>query len=277
MTTERRRRSAGSSGRRAAPHRGKTAQGATRRRDARESQQPRQYGVWLNRALVVLAAAVVLAGGTRAWTALESIPVRRITVTGELAHTQAEAVQALVQSSLTGGFLDADLQKMRRELRGLPWIHEVTVRRRWPGALEIHVVEQLAIARWGEDGFLNHEGGIFQSRNSREDDSLPLLEGPPGSAAVLMGKYLRLIEMLAPLDLRVAQLAMDERGQVAAVLGGGMRLVIGSEDFFGRMQRFVAIYREELAARSAEIERVDLRYSTGLAVAFAKPGQVAGL
>lgn len=277
MATERRRRVTASSGRRAAPHRGKTAQGATRRRAASESNQPRQYGVWLNRALVILAAAVVLAGGARAWTALESIPVRRISVTGELAHTQAEAVQAMVQSSLNGGFLDADLHRMRRELEGLPWIHEVTVRRRWPAALEIHVVEQLAIARWGEDGFLNHEGGIFQSRNSREGDSLPLLEGPRGSAAVLMGKYLRLVEILAPLDLRVAQLAMDERGQLEAVLGGGMRVVIGSEDFFGRMQRFVAIYRGELAARASEIERVDLRYTTGLAVAFAEPDQVARL
>ena len=70
---------------------------------------------------------------------------------------------------------------------------------------------------------------------------------------------------------------MDERGQLEAVLSGDLQLVLGGEAFLERMQRFVAIYRRELAPRAAQIERVDLRYATGLAVAFADPSQVAGL
>jgi cell division protein FtsQ len=61
------------------------------------------------------------------------------------------------------------------------------------------------------------------------------------------------------------------------VLVGGMRLIVGNKDFLGRMHRFVAIYRSELAERQDEIERVDLRYETGLAVAFSETSQVAGL
>ncbi len=228
--------------------------------------------------MILLGAAVVLAAATKAIITVASLPVQRISVTGELEHTQAQAVQDMVQPCLAGGFLNADLQEIRRQLEGLPWIYEATVRRKWPNALEIHVVEELPIARWGQDGFLNHEGEVFRSDKSGDWNSLPLLLGPDGSAQSLVAKYQRLVELLAPLNLSVEQLAVDERGQMEAVLAGGMQLNLGGEDFLGRMQRFVGIYRSELAARRAEIERVDLRYESGIAVAFRVPSShVAGL
>jgi len=252
------------------------AQGATRN-TAVSRKSPDWTSIWLNRALILFGAAVVLAAATRAFITVQSLPVQRISVTGELEHTQAQAVQDMVQPGLAGGFLNADLQQIRRQLEGLPWIYEATVRRRWPAALEIHVVEETPIARWGEDGFLNHEGEIFHSRKSGDWNSLPLLTGPQGSAQSLMAKYQRLVDILVPLALSVEQLAMDERGQVQAVLAGGTEMNLGGDDFRARMQRFVAIYTSELAGRQNEIERVDLRYESGVAVAFRESPPVAGL
>lgn len=253
----------------------KPAQGATRKTTARA--QSRRPAAWLNRLLILIGAAVVVAAGVQACITLQRIPVQRITVSGELEHTQTEVVQDMVQSALAGGFLRADLQLIRAQLEGLPWIFEATVRRKWPNALEIHVIEQLPIARWGRDGFLNHEGQVFRSGKSGDWQSLPLLQGPEGTARSMMANYQRLREILAPLGLAVEQLAVDERGQVEAVLAGGMKLVVGSDDFLERMHRFVAIYRSELAERAGDIERVDLRYESGLAVAFRESSHVAGL
>jgi cell division protein FtsQ len=233
--------------------------------------------IWFNRALILFGVSVVAAAGTQAYLTLKVLPVQRITVTGELEHTQAQAVQDMVQPGLAGGFLNADLQQIRRQLEGLPWIYEASVRRRWPAALEIHVVEETPIARWGEDGFLNHEGGVFRSPKGAEWSSLPRLSGPAGSAPSLMARYLRLVEILAPLGLPVVQLAVDERGQVEAVLDGGMELVLGKDDFLERLHRFVVVYTSELSGRREEIERVDLRYTSGIAVAFRESPPVAGL
>jgi cell division protein FtsQ len=257
------------------------AQGATRN-SVVVAERTAWSSVWLNRLLILLGAAVVLAAAVKAFITLESLPVQRISVTGELEHTQAQVVQDMVQPGLAGGFLNADLQQIRAQLESLPWIYQATVRRKWPNALEINVVEELPIARWGQDGFLNHEGGVFRSGKSGDWNDLPLLLGPEGSAQALMAKYQRLVELLAPLNLSVEQLAVDERGQMEAVLAGGMQLNLGGEDFLGRMNRFVWIYRSELAARWSEVKQVDLRYENGIAVAFNEPLQeesskVAGL
>ena len=168
----------------------KPAKGATRNTSV-AAEQPRAPSAWLNRLLVLAGAGVVLAAAAQAYVTVLEIPVQRVGVTGELEHTQAELVQEMVQPSLAGGFLKADLQHMREQLEGLPWIYRATVRRKWPNALEIHVVEQLPIARWGQDGFLNHEGEIFRSGKSGAGESLPLLQGPEGTAKALMANYQR--------------------------------------------------------------------------------------
>jgi cell division protein FtsQ len=253
-----------------------SVQGATRKVDV-AGRRPHRSTIWFNRGLILLGAVVVIAASVKAYMTLQSIPVQHISVTGELQQRQAEAVQELVQSSLAGGFLKADLQRIRTQLEDLPWIFEANIRRKWPSALEIHVVKQLPIARWGEHAFLNHKGGVFRSADSGDWNSLPRLLGPEGSAPALMAKYQRLIEVLAPLDLSVEQLALDEGGHLQAVLAGGLQLMLGSEDFLARMQRFVSIYRSELRTRSDTIERVDLRYESGMAVAFSAVPELTGL
>jgi cell division protein FtsQ len=253
----------------------KPVHGATRKTPAPRAE--RKPSAWLNRIMILTAAGVVLVAALQAYITLQSIPVQYITVTGELEHTQTGRIQDMIQPALVGGFLHADLQRIRAQLEDLPWIYQATVQRRWPNALEIHVIEQLPIARWGDSGFLNHEGEVFQSDSSQDWQALPRLQGPEGSARRLVAGYQRLVEILGPLHLSVAQLTVDERDQVEVVLTGGMQLLLGSRDFLERMHRFVALYRTELAGRAAEVERVDLRYEKGIAVAFRGASAVAGI
>lgn len=254
-----------------------SAKGATRKA-ATASSEPRDFSQWLNRALVIFGTAVVVVAGIKTYRWIEAVPVQQIAVTGDLAHTQKDMVQEMVHASLNdGGFLHVDMQTMRDQLESLPWVFEASVRRKWPNVLQVDVVEQLPIARWGDDGFLNHEGGVFHSEVVLEEAALPLLQGPEGSAQALMAKYLRLIDILKPVGLSVEQLIVDERGEIEAQLEGGVRLVLGAEQFLERMHRFVAVYRKALAPRAADIARIDLRYETGLAVSFRDDSQVAGL
>ncbi|NQY04255.1 MAG: FtsQ-type POTRA domain-containing protein [Halieaceae bacterium] len=246
----------------------KTAQAPTRQRFALP---------WLNHLMIFAGVAFVAVAAVQAWLTLDAIPVEQISVKGSLEHTQREAVESLVQPALVGGFLSADLATMQQQLESLPWIYSANVRRRWPNALEIHVVEQLPIAHWGEAGFLNHEAQVFQSPDAQRWEGLPTLRGPEGSARHLVARYQRLEELLAPIGREVVTLIQDPRGQLDAELDNGIHLLLGNDEFVERVQRFVALYQRELRARDESVARVDLRYASGVAVAFESAEQLAGL
>ena len=256
----------------------KSGKGATRKGPAAVARKPKSFA-WLNRVLILLGIVAVVTLSAKGYVALNAIPVEHIVVTGELEHTKTEALEEMVRPALEGGFLNADLERVRAQLQSLPWVYEVSVRRRWPNALELHVVEQLPIARWGKDGFLNHEGAVFQSiDDDRQWSNLPLLRGPEGAAKKLMSIYQQFVEILSPHELFVEELAIDDRGQVEARLKGDTNLLLGSERYVEeRLRRFVAIYRTELVAQRESLARVDLRYPNGLAIGFRDASQVAGL
>ncbi|MFV8818254.1 cell division protein FtsQ/DivIB [Haliea sp. E17] len=251
-------------------------QGATRKAAGSEKGGPsRSRFRWLERIMILLGAGVVLAGALKGWIALESLPVQQITVTGELEHIRTNAIREMVEPQLVHGFIGTDLAELSQQLEALPWVYTASVRRVWPNSLEIHIDEQLPIARWGDNGFLNHQGQIFRPSNAARWESLPLLQGPDSGAPALMRTYQRLVDLLAPLGLGVKELVVDERGEVEAQLQGGQRLLIGGQDFLERIQRFGSVYRAELAEQMPRVERIDLRYAHGVAVAFAAPVEEA--
>lgn len=243
------------------------AQGATRKTTKRRSYRgvKRVGRMLLGTGVALVMLALV---GAAAWRLLE-LPVERVAVTGELRHVSREHLVSRVNDSLQGGFLWVDLQAIRQSLEQLPWIYRVVVKRHWPNSLEIQVFEQLPIARWGDDAYLNHEGQMFRPAQLSSQQELPLLAGPQGSEQQLM-QYYKLVQ--APLQtagLRVNALAVDARGGLRALLDGGGELVFGRGEVAEKLQRFLHIYQSRLAHLDGRMRSVDLRYSHGAAVVWA--------
>ena len=87
--------------------------------------------------------------------------------------------------------------------------------------IEVRVIEQRAIAAWGEGAFLNHAGDVFTPAGAIDGGSLPELAGPAGSQGELMLRYKQVQERLQPLGLTVVALEMNPRGGLLATLAGG--------------------------------------------------------
>ena len=243
------------------------AQGATRKtRKRRSFKAVKRVGRMLLGTGVVLMMLSLVGGA--AWRLLE-LPVERVAVTGELKHVSHERLMSRVNDSLQGGFLWVDLQAIRQSLEQLPWVYRVVVKRHWPNSLEIQVFEQLPIARWGDDAYLNHAGEIFRPARLSSQLELPGLAGPAGSELQLMQYYKLVQGPLQTAGLRVNALAMDARGGLRARLNGGGELVFGRGEVAKKLQRFLHIYQSRLARREGRIRSVDLRYSHGAAVVWA--------
>ncbi|MCZ6830388.1 MAG: cell division protein FtsQ/DivIB [Gammaproteobacteria bacterium] len=218
--------------------------------------------------LGVLAGVAVIAALLLAARELSQLPIERIVVSGDLQRVSRSQLRSMVTESLQGGFLWADLQNVRAPLEQLPWVFRVVVKRRWPNSLEIEVTEQLPIARWGQDGFVNHEGEVFRPQVTETLDELPLLSGPAASQLLLMQHYMRMQEQLARVELQLLELSMNDRGGLRARLSNGTELVLGRGDMEEKIQRFLGVYHADLVSRATRVRSVDLRYEYGLAVAW---------
>lgn len=232
-----------------------------------------RVGRWFNGVLVLVGVAVVLFAALHGGRYLLSLEVERIAVTGTLENVSVASIEALVAPQLSRGFLAADLDGIRATLEAMPWIYNANVRRRWPNTLDIAVVEQRPIARWGERGFLNHEGELFVVQQSPRWHPLPQLSGPDGSQATLVRRYQNLESLFRGTGREVVRLSLDDIGQYSAELDTGMQVIFGADHFVSRARRFVGLYSKQLA--NAQVASVDLRYEHGAAVVFKPQDQIA--
>lgn len=234
-------------------------------------------GRLLPRASLLLALGILTLLVQRGVQALYAQPVERIVVSGQLESAHREALQATVAARIDAGLLALDLPALRGELQALPWVYRAQLRRRFPGTLEIQVVEQRPIARWGDGGFLNHEARVVTVSDAAQWEALPEIRGPEGSEARLMAQYQRLLEMLRPLELVPTELEEDDFGQLRVALDNGLSLELGNRDFARRIDDFLLLWRSELREQAQHVLRVDMRYADAAAVRFRDTPQLAGL
>ncbi len=89
--------------------------------------------------------------------------------------------EVLTKSLLKKGvnILSVNLSLTRKRLRAHPWISDVSIRRRFPDALELTVTEQvpLAVVDLGRKFVINHEGDIFKKADALDESNYPLIHG----------------------------------------------------------------------------------------------------
>lgn len=204
-------------------------------------------------------------------------PIGRVSVSGELSYINQQVVQQRLAPFVTGAsFLSVDLDGMRRELEGMPWIARAEVRRIWPDQVVIRLEEQLPVARWGDGALLNNQGQAFTPRDLDNYESLPQLVGPPRAQERVMQQYQMLSQMLRPLGFAITRLEMRDRGSWflranESSSGQSIELALGRDHLVEKMRRFIAVYDKTLKEQIANIARIDLRYPNGMAVAWREP------
>lgn len=219
------------------------------------------FGVLAFATLVLLAADTVLRP--------ESFAVRSLSFEGEFRQVDQQALTAAVMDSVRGNFFLLDLDAIRERARTVPWVYEVTVRRRWPDGVHIRFSEQQLVARWGKSGWVNAQGEYVNLQGREGMAGLPLLIGPEGLQARVLEHYRKLNEILAPVQLQVATLTLSDRHSWNIVLHNGLVLTLGREEPEPKVERFAHVYPHALAAQVARAKRVDLRYTNGFSVEWA--------
>ena len=195
----------------------------------------------------------------------ESI-VQKVNITGDLRYTSKKQLTDALGPLVESNILLTDLNLIRSRLEAISSIYKVSVRRRWPYRLDINLIEQIPIARWGDSQLINNQGDIFECPGTSSDwIHLPRLDGLRGDAVEVIAIYRKIKEVLSQINQEVVTLKTGELGQLEIILNGGTELFLIKENFLYGLRRFVS-HILHLNVNGQDIERVDLRYANGFAL-----------
>lgn len=227
---------------------------------------------------LVVGLGLVLAAASLAWaqhylTQPGRLPLRVIQVNGEFRELQRGEIERTVGAAIDGGFFSCDMQKLRDAVLHMPWVADVSIRRVWPDTLKMNVTEEVPLARWGEQGLVNVNGGVFTPPTLGDYAGLIRLQGPDGSQRRLVAFLQALLPAAQARDLRVRAVELDRRRHWWVRFDGDLTLSLGREQVDERLAQFFRVY-PSLAAQAARVPaRVDMRYAHGFAVRWREATQ----
>jgi cell division protein FtsQ len=213
--------------------------------------------------LAGIAAAVALV------VAALDRPIQSVAITGRFQRVSPLDVERAVKASVHGaGLIGVRLAAVSAAVDRLPWVDSATVERSWPHGLTVHIVEQVATARWGDDGLVNSRGELFKGDARHIPLELPRLTGPDGSEPAVAQRYLAMQGRLAEMGMRLTALRLDARGAWELDLDNGVTVRLGRKQVDDRFDTFMAVASKIVAQRASDIAYIDMRYSNGFAIGW---------
>ena len=195
------------------------------------------------------------------------LPIKTIQLSGSFQNIDQHAVESSLQQFVDEGFFSLDISQVQKTLNDKPWTESVSIRRIWPDRLRIIIVENKPVARWDSDHLMSDKGIVFQAR-TEDYAQLPVVYSASDSASQILQLFYHLRARFEALNENMVVLSQDSRGALDIELGNGLKIKLGREDIERKIARFAAIYQQHIYPRRNEIQRLDLRYSNGFAVAW---------
>ena len=226
----------------------------------------------------LLGAALLIGGvggslGFVAWqlAQADTLPIHQVQVKGEFRYLDKADLYAAIGGQASAGFFNVDVQAIKRSAEAMPWVDSASVRRIWPDTLQVEIREQVPLARWQSGGIVNQRGELVAVAVSNRLHDLPLFSGPADTAMSLAKHYQQMSAQLAEVQLRIVQLTLSERRAWMVSLDNGLQLLLGKVAAEEQFSRFTHAYNGALAAKLANVQSVDLRYTNGFAVRWKTP------
>jgi cell division protein FtsQ len=227
--------------------------------------------------VLFVACGLVLAAALGWWLLRHPVfAIGGIVVEGDVTHNSAATLRANVAPRLAGNFFTLDLQKAREAFEAVPWVRQAVVKRQFPNRLRVQLQEHQPQAIWGADSefrLVNTFGEVFEANpGDVEQEDMPRLVGPEGSAGQVLAMYQGLQPLLQKLDLGIEQVALTGRGGWSLHLDSGATVELGrgtTEEVMARSQRFARTLTQVTAKygrRPEALVTADLRHTDGYAV-----------
>ncbi len=221
--------------------------------------------------LMLCVVALLFAG---AWVGVRdfkaNMPIQYVTVRGDFQQLDRRLLEETVAPLVGRNYFDLQVSEIKQSLHAFAWVQSVEVRKKWPDSVELVVVENKAIATWGEDSLVNEFGKIFTPQHINRDylQGLPDLHGMKQHSDLVLGTYARLSEMSEAYQIKISSFSLIANRYWLLTLNNGVEVLLarGAED--QSMLTFLKAWDKEFSASEKTLARVDMRYSNGFSVQF---------
>ena len=201
--------------------------------------------------------------------------IESIQIEGSQYRVDPRTIERIAWRNVHGNYFSVNLNAIEEQLKEIPGIYKVAVRRIWPGALRISITESEGLAKWSELR-LDESPGAEEFVNlppGRVLGQIPELSGPAKQRQAVFNTYLEVDRRLWPLGLEITTVNLTRAGDWTFRVrssqfdsSAGFLLVVGRQDPVMKVNDFVQVFEVALGSQADSIAAIDLRYPSGLAV-----------
>ncbi|NQD37017.1 FtsQ-type POTRA domain-containing protein [Permianibacter sp. IMCC34836] len=217
--------------------------------------------------LLLIGATVLVLTLQQRYRDSDSWQLQRVRVEGAMRQVKSAEVLAAMQVQAGMTLAALDLRQLHERVAALPWVKSVSLRRVYPGELQVTVVERTPWLRLNQDELIDTDGNPYAPANVAAFGHLALLRSSHGQLEQAVAQFVGGNDQLKPLGLTIVELDLNGRGALMMTLNNKLQLMFGRDDWDGRLQRFMSLY-PGLVADGNVPTYIDLRYDTGFAVAW---------
>ena len=193
-------------------------------------------------------------------------PINRIRINARYEHLQPQEIQQVVIPLINKGFFTVNVAKIQHEVKRLPWVAKVGVRRVWPDTLLITIKEHKPLAVWKSGGVFDQNNELFYPTPETIPSGLPILDGPKNLTSKIFKAYQKLNPIFTSKQLSIHEITVSDRRSWTLILANNVEVVLGKQDHIAKVKRLMSVWDELTATHQTAIRRVDMRYPNGMAV-----------
>jgi cell division protein FtsQ len=202
-----------------------------------------------------------------------SLPIKYVRTEGEFQFLSKDDVKDILQPLVMTSFFDADMQAIHSAVSTLPWVDAVTVKRIWPDAIDIKVLEKQPFARWGKNALITESGVIFRPNTKVSIQNLITVIGPELQQVKVLEIMKGIKTALADHSMELAEFNVSDRWAWKIKLVTGMEILLGQDEQLKKLKRFLRTLTVLSQGQVDAMAVVDLRYPNGYAVSW-RPGTI---
>lgn len=197
------------------------------------------------------------------------IPIEVVSITNKLQYAEPESIKKIMQAHTKAGFFALSPDKVRNELKNIPWVQDASVVRSWPHTVKLNIVERQPLAIWQERGIVDTEAVLFFPENMAKigslKASLPEFVGDAAEVNKMVDTYKMILVALKPIGLGIKKLELMSDHGWRAMLDNEVIIILGQTELEERLARLALAYKSVIGTE-LKVKIIDLRYTNGLAV-----------